>query len=207
MADAKAFWDKVAPKYAAQPVKDPGAYAHTLDRTRTYLAETDRVLELGCGTGSTALLLAKDVAHITATDLAPRMIEIAKTKVAEQGVGNVEFRAADLTQTDTDGTPYDVILAFNLLHLIRDRAGAVRRSYEMLKPGGYFISKTVCLRENGWIMWIMVAVLRAVGIAPYVAILGITELEKTLRDAGFEIVETGDYPKKPVNRFVVARKV
>ncbi|MCG8445153.1 MAG: class I SAM-dependent methyltransferase [Hyphomicrobiales bacterium] len=56
------------------PVRDVEAYEYTLERTRSYLAKTGRVLELGCGTGSTALLLA----GITGNDISPNMIGIAR---------------------------------------------------------------------------------------------------------------------------------
>ena len=51
------FWDKAAAKYAKSPIEDIEAYNYTIGRTRSYLSPTDRVLEVGCGTGSTALLL------------------------------------------------------------------------------------------------------------------------------------------------------
>ena len=53
-----------APKYAKSPIKDVPAYEYTLGRTRSYLKPTDAVLELGCGTGGTALKLADAVAHL-----------------------------------------------------------------------------------------------------------------------------------------------
>ena len=69
MQDATLFWDRIAPKYAKSPVRDQQAYEATLARTRSYLGAEDKVLELGCGTGSTALILADAVAEYTATDL------------------------------------------------------------------------------------------------------------------------------------------
>ena len=88
------FWDKVAPKYAKSPIADQAAYEYTLDRTRTYLNPKDSVLELGCGTGSTALLLAPDVKQITAIDLSPGMLVIAREKAAKAGVNKHSKRAA-----------------------------------------------------------------------------------------------------------------
>ena len=67
--DAAPFWDKIAPRYAKKPVADPAAYEEKLARVRALLRAEDRVLEIGCGTGSTALRLASRVAEITATDI------------------------------------------------------------------------------------------------------------------------------------------
>ena len=58
MQQAETFWDGAAENYAKSPIRDVEAYNYTLERTRTYLSPTDKVLEVGCGTGSTALLLA-----------------------------------------------------------------------------------------------------------------------------------------------------
>ena len=61
MQETMKFWDGIAEKYAKRPISDMAAYEYTLGRTRSYLKPEDQVLELGCGTGSTALLLAGDV--------------------------------------------------------------------------------------------------------------------------------------------------
>ena len=48
------FWDRLAAGYAKKPVPDEEAYARTLERVRAHLTPNDRVLELGCGTGTSA---------------------------------------------------------------------------------------------------------------------------------------------------------
>jgi len=78
------FWDNAAEKYSKDPIADMEGYTYTLERTRSYLSVTDHVLELGCGTGSTALELAGSVAKITASDIAPKMIQIAKEKAEKE---------------------------------------------------------------------------------------------------------------------------
>jgi len=78
--EAAAFWDGIAKHYAASPIKDIASYEFTLQRTRSYLRPQDKVLEIGAGTGSTALLLASSVAHITATDLSAEMIKLARPR-------------------------------------------------------------------------------------------------------------------------------
>ena len=76
------FWDRTSRKYAASAILDRAGYERTLDRTRALLGSGDRVLELGCGTGTTALLLADDVQHYLATDISAGMIAIANEKRA-----------------------------------------------------------------------------------------------------------------------------
>ncbi len=208
MQSTQKFWDGTAEKYAAKPIKNMPAYEQTLDRTRHYLSMDDTVLEVGCGTGTTALILSKDVKHITATDISARMIEIGRGKADDQNVGNVDFAQATLSDQDLNPGPYDAVLAFNILHLLEDLPGSVHRANQLLKPGGMFISKTVCLGEQSSIWRPIIFVMRKLGLAPYVNFVTFAELETTIEDAGFKIVETGEYPATPPkNRFIVARKL
>ncbi|MGR3519992.1 MAG: class I SAM-dependent methyltransferase [Roseovarius sp.] len=204
-ADAT-FWDRIADKYAESPVKNMIAYEQTLARTRAYLRNTDTVLELGCGTGTTALKLAGDAGHITATDIAPRMVAIARDKIAKESAGNI---VADVGTADDVPVPeegYDAVLGFNYLHLLPGMEQTIARVHAMLRPGGLFISKTVCL-ERAPHLRAAIWVLQRLGKAPYVRFLDVATLETAMAAQGFEIVETGDYPARPVSRFIVARKV
>jgi ubiquinone/menaquinone biosynthesis C-methylase UbiE len=206
MADPAEFWDKAADKYSKKPVKNMENYRKTLDCTRRYLSTSDEVLEVGCGTGTTALLLAPSVKQLTATDISSRMIEIAKEEAVTQGVENVRFDRATLFDQKLEKGSFDVVMGFNFLHLLKDIPGAVRRVDELLKPGGVFISKTVCLGEQSRLWSPLLAVMKALSLAPYVKCLKVAELEDIITSTGFEIMETGFYPPSPPSRYIVARK-
>lgn len=208
------FWDRIARKYAKDPVRNQAAYEKTLDRTTEHLGPEDRVLELGCGTGSTALLLAGNVSSYLATDFAGGMIEIAEEKLS---VGKADgtapeglsFAVADGFSEKVEpmnGGHYDAVLGFNFLHLVENPEDLLARVHHLLKPGGLFISKTVCLRRRAWLFLPLIKALQLVGKAPYVRMFSFDVLERTIAEAGFEIIETGTYPA-PYSRFVVARKV
>ena len=210
MQNAAIFWDKVARKYAKSPIADMDAYTYTLERTRSYLSLNDTVLEVGCGTGSTALLLAGDVRHITASDLSANMIKVGLDNADKQGISNVKFVNAELFDSAIDGGPYDAVLALNLLHLMQDTSAAIRRINGLLKPGGTFISKTVCLPGAGMplkfrLMKMILPLMQWLGKAPYVRFMEIAELEHIISSQGFKIIETGNYP--PPSRYIVARKI
>ena len=212
MQDATLFWDRIAPKYAKSPVRDQQAYEATLARTRSYLSAEDKVLELGGGTGSTALILADAVAEYTATDLSPAMTEIGRRKAAGQGVENVRFVTADVFDPILEDRQYDVVTGFNLFHLLEDPDAAMQRVNRLLKTGGLFISKTPCPTDGSapWKMKLMllaIPLMQMLGKAPFVRFQTIAELERSITGAGFKIIEVGNYPLSPPNHFVVARKV
>ncbi len=208
-ADAK-FWDKAATKYAADQIKDMTSYEYTLGRTRSYLNATDTVFEVGCGTGSTALQLAPSVAHITASDFSQSMLQFGRDKAQAQGIDNIDFVCVDVAAPNTDQT-YDAILGFNLFHLVHDMDKAFADIHSRLKPGGLFISKTPCLSEGGLgfkfgLMKMAIPLMQVLGKAPFVRMLSISELETSITKAGFDIIETGNFPAKPASRYIVARR-
>lgn len=211
MTDAARFWDKIARKYAKKPIGDKESYARTLDRTRSYLGATDVVLELGCGTGMTALTLSEAVDHITASDVSPEMIRIAEERAKEGGRTNARFVCAGVFDPAIEAGPYDAVMAFNLLHLLEDTAKALDRVRDLVKPGGLFISKTPCEPETGAplsyrALRFVLPVLQWLGKAPYVKFMKAAELEDAVTAAGFTIIEVGSYPASPPNRYIVARR-
>ena len=201
-----AFWDRAAEKYAARPVADEEAYAQTLQRVRAHLKPGDRVLEVGCGTGTTALKLADAAGAILATDVSSAMIEIAEKKRAEALARNVVFKVGAISDASLDGEAFDVVAAFNLFHLLDDPAAAMRRAHALLKPGGLMISKTSCLAGRAWLLGPLIGVMRFLGRAPKVRFFSVAEYDAMIDGAGFEIVETGYFPVSSSARFVVARK-
>ncbi len=213
MIGSESFWDRQAERYAKSPVSDEAAYAFTLERVRDHLRPTDRVLELGCGTGTTALKLADAVAEITASDISGEMVRIGADKAAAEGVENVRFvKGAPGDAALAEGGPYDVVMAFNLLHLVDDLPRALSEIATLVKPGGLFISKTFCRPGPGEgtleyrFMRVLVPAMQMVGKAPHVAFMPIATLEAEIEAAGFNILETGNYPARPPRRFVVARR-
>lgn len=207
-----AFWDKIAPKYATQPIKNMDAYEYTLGRTKTYLGASDHVLELGCGTGSTAMLLAPLVARYTATDLSPKMVEIGAEKAKTAGLDTLTFKAMTWADPELLDYDYDVVLALNLLHLLPDLPTVFRRIHTVMPSGGYFISKTPVQPETGapfgyWAIRAVLPLMQLLGKAPFVKFHRAAALEDMLRTAGFEIVETTDAPARPPNHYIVARKL
>lgn len=208
MYSSAKFWDKVADKYAAAPIRNEAAYNATLDRVRALLNASDTVLELGCGTGTTAIALAPSVSHITATDVSDAMLAKGRDKARDRGVTNVDFVQTDTA--DAPQGPFDAVLAFNLLHLIEDMDGALADIAKRIKPGGVFLSKTFCVPERRNMIWWFVQlglpVMQAIGKAPYFAKLSTADLDSAITKAGFTIVDTQMAPGKDPRRTVFARR-
>ena len=200
------FWDLLAKRYSKQPIADQAAYEKKLEVTRSYLTPESEVFEFGCGTGSTALTHAPYVKHILATDGSAKMINIAQEKADKAHIENVTFETTTIDAFAPAKASYDVVLGMSILHLLTDKEAAIAKVHDMLKPGGVFISSTVCIGNPPFY---------AKAIAKLGGIFGLTlrlfteeALIKNLTDAGFTI----DYRWKPESDeiravFVVAKKV
>ena len=200
------FWDRRAAQYLKKPVPNREAYERTLERVRTHLTPNDSVLELGCGTGTTALTLAPNARQILATDYSAKMIAIGLSRASAEGVTNARFRSCTLDDPELGAESFDVVLAMNLLHLLDDVPARLLRIRELIRPGGLFISKTPCIGDQGLALRAVIPMLRGLGLAPYVNFVTERSLNADITNAGFEVTETGMYPKKSRSYFVVARK-
>lgn len=203
------FWNRTAHRYARSDVTDPQGYARTLARTRALLAPSDRVLELGCGTGTTALRLADAVADYLATDISTEMIAIAGTKLAAAPVPGLTFQAGTVETFAGQQEAFNAVLGFNYLHLVRDLPQTLRHIHAMLAPGGLFMSKTPCLSDmNLLIRALLIPALRAIGKAPPVNAFRAADLARYLGAVGFDIIATEDHATgRPEARpYIVARR-
>ena len=199
------FWDRIAKSYAARPVSDQTAYERKLFETQMRLTPDMKALEIGCGTGSTALAHAPFVDHITAVDLSPNMIKIARAKADAAGVSNASFSVAAIESLEAEDGAYDVVFGLSLLHLVAD-AIAAKRIRQWLKPGGLFISNTARLDDGCRWLRLIAPPARWLGRFPDLTFFGEDQLLEEMRGAGFEI----DWRWRPARRkasFIVAKAV
>jgi ubiquinone/menaquinone biosynthesis C-methylase UbiE len=207
-SDAR-FWDRSSRKYARSAIADPNGYERTLERVRAHLRPGDSVLELGCGTGTTALRLADGVRSYLATDISGGMIAIADEKLAVESIPALSFRTATAEELVHEESRFDAVLGFNYLHLVRNVPGTLRSIQVLLKPGGLFISKTPCLGDmNPLIRLLLLPAMRAIGKAPHVSSLGASALEQLIIGAGFDVLVRESHASKGKDQrpYIVARK-
>ncbi|RJE88192.1 class I SAM-dependent methyltransferase [Paracoccus onubensis] len=203
------FWDRTSRKYAKSAIADQAGYERSLDRTRALLEPEDRVLELGCGTGTTALRLAGDVESYLATDISAGMIAIANEKSAADPISGLVFRIAAVETVAPDAAGFDAILGFNYLHLVRDLSDTLRCIRALLVADGFFISKTPCVGDmNPLIGFALLPAMRMVGKAPYANVFKAAELNRHIQDAGFDILVSESHAtgRRDARPYIVARK-
>jgi len=139
------FWNNISHKYLQKPVKNQKAYDQKLESIKHLLKPDSRVLEAGCGTGSTALHLADYVEHYDAIDFSKNMIDIAVKRAAEANITNVKFDNADLEEFTPMPSTYDVVMAHSVLHLIDNSEQVLDRMLISLKRDGYLVLSLVLI--------------------------------------------------------------
>lgn len=201
MSTATRFWNRFADRYAARPIKDVAAYEALLADVAARLTSKDRVLEIGCGTGGTAIQLAAGVAQYVATDFSAEMIRIAKARPAPP---NLRFLLAEAGAFPESG-PFNAICAFNVLHLVDDLPGLLDHLRRGMVPGGLLICKTWCFGDLPLRLRFLFRALRLVGLFPPAQFLTQAELHQTLHAAGFSIETTRVFGARAQNPYIVAR--
>lgn len=204
---AEKFWDFLAGNYDRTP--DDPSQREDLDAIRRYLKPGDVVLELACGTGTLAIELASRVREIHAIDISSRMLAIASGKAAERKLENIRFIHATIFDEALSSETYDVVMAFNILHLVENTPQVLHRIHKLLKPGSVFISSTPCLGEKkSFVRSFLLSLFLLsgkIGLIPPVNIFTVDDLRNMITSSNFNTVETNIFDDEPPNFFVIAK--
>ena len=102
------------------------------------IRKDDRLLDVGCGSGSITVGLAQVASHVTGVDLADadEGLEDARAYVAEHGIDNVEFREGSIYQLDFADSSFDVCTLFSMLETLDDPLAGLAEVWRLVKPGG-----------------------------------------------------------------------
>ena len=188
MYKSEKFWDKTAERYAKSPVSDEAIYQKKLAETQGFLRPNMRVVEFGCGTGTTAIHHAPHVQHIDAIDISENMLQIGRDKARKAGIVNITFARGTLTDFDAENASIDAVLGLNVIHLLPDREAVIAEVARILKPGGIFVSSTACLGRSFLRFIKLVAPLgKMLGLMPDFFVMTEEELAEEIMRAGFEI--------------------
>ena len=141
-----------ANKYAAY-LETPGgrlrsdlAFANLHDFLPQRAAQPLRALDLGCGTGGTAIRLARLGIHVTAVDCSAAMLDIARRAALEGGVAEkivVQHGEAAQLARLFPARSFDVILCHNILEYVDDPEAVLRDAARALRDSSGVVSVLV----------------------------------------------------------------
>ena len=142
------FWDEQAATFDDEP-------DHGLGNDRTREAWRDLlvkhlppapadIVDLGCGTGTLSVLLAREGFRLRGLDFAGSMVAAAESKAASAGV-DVAFAQGDAAEPPYKAGSCDVVLSRHVLWALPDPARALARWVGLLRPGGRLV-----LIEGQW---------------------------------------------------------
>jgi peptidoglycan/xylan/chitin deacetylase (PgdA/CDA1 family)/SAM-dependent methyltransferase len=144
---AALFYDELAADYEREQFCSPvsivrkAEYALFEARLPSLFSPSDRVLEIGAGTGIFTLAIARHCREVTAVDISVNMLEILKGNVAVEGLTNIRTITGDVETTDLGGS-YTAACAFSSLEYLSDLPAFFRRLSDHIEQGGtlYFIT-------------------------------------------------------------------
>jgi ubiquinone/menaquinone biosynthesis C-methylase UbiE len=152
-----------------------------------------KVLDVGCGTGASALPAAQTVGKtgaVVGIDLSSRLLERARAKALTAGLDNIEFRRADMTALEYPNGSFDAVVSVFSIFFVPDMEGLVRELWRMVRPGGKLAVTTWGPRifEPAYSRWLI-----AVGkerpdlvtaFNPWDRITDVVSVRKLLQDGG-----------------------
>ncbi|MFD4672015.1 class I SAM-dependent methyltransferase [Lentzea sp. NPDC058450] len=146
--EVREFWDRHAAAFDEEPdhgLLDPAVRDAWAALLLPLLPDAPaRVVDLGCGTGSLSVLLARQGHQVRGVDLSGRMVAAARAKAEAAGV-EAEFVEGDASTPPYEPGSADVVLARHVLWALPDPAAALHRWAGLLRPGG-----TMVLVEGRW---------------------------------------------------------
>jgi 2-polyprenyl-6-hydroxyphenyl methylase/3-demethylubiquinone-9 3-methyltransferase len=136
---AQRWWDANGPQKALHAL-NPARLGYVAARVPLQGA---RALDVGCGGGLLSEALAKAGAHVTAIDLAPNLLKVARLHGLESGI-KVDYRqlAVEALADEVPGS-FDVVTCMEMLEHVPDPASIIEACARLLKPGGRLFLSTL----------------------------------------------------------------
>ena len=145
----KTFWNIFANHYDFFiKIMFRKTYKKILFHLNSELESTQKILDIGTGTGIIPFSICPKVKYVVATDISPEMIKIAKQKQVCSVFGNIEFQVQDAYNLPFPDKSFDLVIAANLLHLLFEPEKPISEAKRVLKDNGIFIAPTLCAGEN-----------------------------------------------------------
>lgn len=194
---ANRWWDPQGPQkalHALNPVR--------LDYVKQRIAlRGASVLDVGCGAGLLSEALAREGASVTATDLAPELIKVAKLHKLESQI-SVDYRlqSVESLAAEQPGS-FDAITCMEMLEHVPDPAAIIAACATLLKPGGQLFLSTLNRTPAAFALAIVgaeyVARLLPKGTHHYQDFIKPSELAAWLRDAELQLEDVSGLAYEP----------
>jgi 2-polyprenyl-6-hydroxyphenyl methylase/3-demethylubiquinone-9 3-methyltransferase len=184
---AQRWWDPDGPQKALHAL-NPARLGYVADRVKLQGA---KVLDVGCGAGLLSEALATSGAQVTAIDLAPDLIRVAKLHRLESGV-EVDYRlqAAEALAQEMPGA-FAAVTCMEMLEHVPDPGAILAACATLLKPGGRLFVSTLNRTPAAFALAIVgaeyVARLLPKGTHQYRDFIKPSELARWLRETGLEL--------------------
>jgi ubiquinone/menaquinone biosynthesis C-methylase UbiE len=147
-----------------------------------HLKASDTVLEIGCGTGYFTKEIVKTGARVTAIDISPELLNIAKQDITET---NVQFKLDNAYDLSFEKNRFDSIVGSSVLHHL-DVEKAISEMFRVLKPGGsMFFTEPNMLNPQIALQKNIPALKRKLGDSPDETAFFRWSLNKLMRKTGF----------------------
>lgn len=197
---ANRWWDPNGPQRPLHEL-NPARLAYIAGRCKLRDASA---LDVGCGAGLLSEALVREGAKVTALDLAPELVEIAKLHLLESGLA-VDYRlqSVEAIALEMPGQ-FDVITCMELLEHVPDPGSVLRACATLLKPGGKLFLSTLNRTPLAFAVAVVgaeyIAGLLPKGTHDYKNFIRPSELAAWVRDAGLQIEDVSGLAYDPIRR-------
>lgn len=194
---AQRWWDPHGPQKALHAL-NPARLGYVAARVQLRDAA---VLDVGCGGGLLSEALAQAGARVTAIDLAPNLLKIARLHGLESGL-RVDYRemAVEALAADAPGS-FDAITCMELLEHVPEPASVIAACATLLKPGGRLLVSTLNRTPAAFALAIVgaeyIARLLPKGTHQYRDFIRPSELATWLRAAGLDLEDVSGLAYEP----------
>ena len=197
---ARRWWDPEGPQ---RPLHDlnPARLRYVADRVALRGA---RVLDVGCGAGLLSEALAGEGAEVTALDLSPELLDVARLHLLESG-RQVDYRLVSVEDLAAQmPSEFDAITCMEMLEHVPDPGSVLRACASLLRPGGTLFVSTLDRTPQAFGAAILgaeyLARLLPRGTHDYQQFIRPSELAAWLREAGLSLVDVSGLAYDPIRR-------
>ena len=199
---AQRWWDPNGPQKALHAL-NPARLGYVAERAQLRDAT---VLDVGCGGGLLSEALAQAGAKVTAIDLAPNLLKVARLhglELAQKEPGiKVDYREMPVEAlAEESPATFDAITCMEMLEHVPEPASIIEACAKLLKPGGHLFLSTLNRTPAAFALAIVgaeyVARVLPKGTHQYRDFIKPSELAKWLREAGLELEDVSGLMYEP----------